>query len=213
MAANYTALGILGVGAFGLFAYELLRPKGAPSNGGIDVPDAGPNRGPGTSQPGDTSDAAMAEDAARTQRGELRPLPFDVPVSVVEGPLDLDPTQGPVVAIATIALRAAPQGPPITFDVWIDFGDSRGPVQTVTVQPGTTQRLDLTAQHEPFRGTIYTRLYVRARDIGGSVDRGAIPPYLMISQGSGIREYVDPVPIIAAPPPPPTPGTNVGPNE
>ena len=206
MAANYTALGILGLSAASLVLYEVLRPKGVSSNGGIDVTDAG-SRGPGITPLIDPTDAARAEDAARTQRGELRPLPFDVPVAVVEGALDLDPARGPVVAIATLALRAAPQATPVPFDVWIDFGDSMGPVQSVVVQPGTTQRLDLTASRDPFRGSLYTRVYVRARESEGSVDRGAIPPYLMVSQGNAVAEYQDLPP---APPAAPIVVTNPG---
>ena len=215
---NYTALGILGLAAAGLLLYEVLRPKDSllPADGSAAGSDAGTDRSPSGGAPATTGDAARLEEEQRTQRGELRPLPPDVPVPAVEGSLDVAPASGPVVATGAIALHAAAaQGPPIVFEVWLDFGDTKGPTETRAVQPGTTQRLDLYATHAPFQGSQYVRLYVRALGAGASVDRGALPPYLSISQGGNAREYVDAMP--AAPPPPPrpgpTPGTNVGPNE
>ena len=215
MAANYTALGILGLAAAGLLLYEVMRPKGlVPGGGETDVPDGGARAPtPQAPQGGLDLDAAAVEEAQKTQRGELRPLPANVDVSAVEGPLGVGAAAGPITATGALALHAAAQGAPVTFDVWLDFGDLKGPVETRTVQPGTTQRLDLYARHDPFAGSLLTRLYVRARDAGGSVDRGALPSYLSISQGGVMREYVDAPPAPPAPRQAPIPGTNVGPNE
>lgn len=199
MAANYTALGILGLAAAGLLVYEVMRPK-TPPYGGMDPIFGGatPDRAqPGGASPGTRpaeggidTDAAALEDIVRTQRGELRPLPANVDATVVAGRTGADGS-GPITAIGALALHAGAQGTPVTFDVWLDFGDSRGPVQTVTVQPGTTQRLDLYARHEPFVGSLYTRLLVRTTDTGGSVDRGTLPPYLSVAQGGATREFGD----------------------
>ena len=222
MATNYTALGILGLAAAGLLVYEVMRPKGPATFGGTDVPDGGtraPTPQGGTTTASDPAfggtslDAVALEEAQKAQRGELRALPANVDVSAIEGPLGVSAAGGAITATGALALHAAAQGAPVTFDVWLDFGDLKGPVETRTVQPGTTQRLDLYARHDPFAGSLLTRLYVRARDAGGSVDRGALPSYLSISQGGVMREYVDAPPAPPAPRQAPIPGTNVGPNE